>query len=67
MIAMAQQQTKLQVFLASPSDVKAERDRLGAVCDELNSTIAAERDLCLEIVRWETHTWPGLAAMLKTS
>ena len=49
----------LRVVVASPGDVQAERDTLPAVIDELNRGIAAERNLLLELLRWETDAYPG--------
>jgi hypothetical protein len=46
--------------VASPSDTQEERERLEAVVDELNRGVAAERDLILELLRWETHVRPGI-------
>lgn len=46
---------KVRVFISSPGDVKEERARIGKVFEELNSTIAAEKGLVLEPIRWETH------------
>ena len=42
---MTEQVTKLRVFVASPGDVRKERERLGGVIDELNRGIAAEKGL----------------------
>jgi len=53
---------KLRVFLASPSDVKRERTTLQDVISELNRTVAAECQLFLELVSWDTHCWPGIGA-----
>jgi hypothetical protein len=49
----------LPLVVASPGDVQAERDALPAILDELNRGIAAERNLRLELVRWETDAYPG--------
>jgi 3',5'-cyclic AMP phosphodiesterase CpdA len=49
----------LRVVVASPSDVKPERNLLSAVIEELNHGIAAERGLRLELSRWETDAYPG--------
>ena len=49
----------LKVVVASPGDVQAERDTLEKVVAELNRGIAADRDLRLELARWETDTYPG--------
>jgi Domain of unknown function (DUF4062) len=53
----------IRIFVASPGDVQSERDQLGQVVRELNSTLSAlvpERGLVLELVRWETHAYPEL-------
>jgi hypothetical protein len=57
---MPEQVTKLRVFVASPGDVRRERELLDGVIDELNRGIAAEKGLILELVRWETHAWPDI-------
>ena len=54
-----EQKRVLRVVVASPGDVQAERDTLPAVIDELNRGIAAERNLLLELHRWETDAYPG--------
>jgi hypothetical protein len=51
--------TKLKVFVASPGDVAPERQVIGDVAAELNRGIAADRGIVLEVVKWETHAWPG--------
>jgi hypothetical protein len=53
---------KIRIFVASPGDVQDERDQLGQVVQELNTTLSAlvpERGLVLELVKWETHARPG--------
>jgi tetratricopeptide (TPR) repeat protein len=49
----------LRVVVASPGDVKPERDIVPKVVDEVNRTIARERSLTLEVHRWETDSHPG--------
>ncbi|MBI1763517.1 MAG: HEAT repeat domain-containing protein [Acidobacteria bacterium] len=49
----------LRIVVASPGDVKAERDCLPNVVDELNRGIAALCGLQLKLSRWETDTHPG--------
>lgn len=49
----------LRIVVASPGEVQAERDILPAVIEELNSGIARDRDLRLELARWETDAYPG--------
>jgi hypothetical protein len=54
---------KIRIFVASPGDVQSERDQLAKVVEELNLTISAiapEKNVILELVRWETHVHPGL-------
>jgi len=53
----------LKVFVASPSDVRKEREALVKVISELNQTLtilAPEKGIALELIRWETHSAPGL-------
>lgn len=52
----------LRVFVASPDDVSEERDALTKLVSELNLTIAVvapEKEISLEAVRWETHSFPS--------
>jgi anti-sigma regulatory factor (Ser/Thr protein kinase) len=51
---------KLTVFVASPGDTTGERDCLAGVVEELNRGVAADHGYVLELVKWETHAWPGL-------
>ena len=53
----------LKIFVASPGDVRKEREALVKVISELNQTLtilAPEKGLTLELIRWETHVAPGL-------
>ncbi len=56
---MARQETILSVFVASPSDVDEERNRLEEVIRELNTTWSRDLAVRLELVRWETHAYPS--------
>ncbi|SDU67564.1 DUF4062 domain-containing protein [Desulfobacula phenolica] len=56
---MARQETILSVFVASPSDVDEERNRLEEVIRELNTAWAGEIGIRLELIRWETHAYPS--------
>jgi hypothetical protein len=54
----------IRIFLASPSDVEAERDALSALIQEVNDVLAflvPDRALRLELVRYETHAYPDVA------
>ena len=54
-----EQKQVLRIVVASPSDVKAERDLLPNAIEELNRGVAADRWLSLELSRWETDAYPG--------
>jgi tetratricopeptide (TPR) repeat protein len=56
---MAYQARVLRVVVASPADVRAEREAVRPVLDKLNRTMAADRGLRLEPVYWETDSHPG--------
>jgi hypothetical protein len=43
---------KLKIFIASPGDVKPERDRVHAVAAELNSTVADRLGTTLHVLDW---------------
>jgi predicted nucleotide-binding protein len=54
------QTRQVRLFVASPGDVKPERDQLKRVVDELNTTVGLYKKLQLELIRWETHCNPGM-------
>lgn len=51
--------TILKIVLSSPGDVDEERRVMETVIDDLNRGIADERNLRLELIRWETDAYPG--------
>jgi hypothetical protein len=57
---MAKQVTLYQVFIASPGDVSEERAIAEEVIQELNITIAGSANTKLELIKWETHTYPSM-------
>jgi len=57
---MARQEHVLSVFVASPGDVDSERGKLEDVIRELNVTWSRELGVRLDLVRWETHAYPGI-------
>ncbi|QIL75424.1 hypothetical protein [Hymenobacter sp. HDW8] len=57
---MAKRITLLKVFLASPSDVIDERAIAEEVIEDFNLTTGEYFDVRLELVKWETHTYPGI-------
>jgi len=48
------------VFVASPSDLENERHKLEDVIRELNVTWSKTLGVRLDLVRWETHAYPGM-------
>jgi hypothetical protein len=50
---------RIKVFVASPSDVRSERELLAEVIADLNIS-QASRGVVLELVRWETHVHPDM-------
>lgn len=58
---MAKTQTVLTTLVASPNDVKDERNALERVIQELNNTWANTLNIRLELVRWETFGYPGVS------
>jgi hypothetical protein len=59
---MVRQGRQLRIFLASPSDVDDERSRVKHVVSGLNRTLGESEGVHLDLVRWETHAWPGFGA-----
>ena len=57
---MARDERVITVLVASPSDLEPERSRLEEVIREFN--IVWSKNLCLrlELVKWETHGFPGI-------
>ena len=52
----------LRIVVASPGDVKAERDCVEAVATELNRGLADVMGVRLDVIRWETDAFPGFNA-----
>jgi hypothetical protein len=57
---MAKTLNILTVFVASPSDVAAERAILEDVVQELNVTWSSSLGVALEVVGWTTHAHPAM-------
>jgi hypothetical protein len=58
---MAKKITKYTVFVSSPSDLKEERAALDEVVKELNLRYGAANDCIIELLKWETHSAPGIS------
>jgi hypothetical protein len=52
--------TKYRVFIASPSDLNEERQSIDEVVKELNMTFGSQNNLVIEVLKWETHSAPGV-------
>lgn len=57
---MPRQEHVVSVFVASPGDLKDERASLEEIIREFNQTQSRERGFRFELVRWETHAYPGV-------
>src|SRR5882672_3085090 len=57
---MTRQETIIVAFVASPSDLDAERAKLEEVVRELNLTWSKRLGLRFELVRWETSAYPSV-------
>ncbi|MBL8150027.1 MAG: DUF4062 domain-containing protein [Blastocatellia bacterium] len=53
--------TVLRVFVASPGDVKEERNLLEKVVQEINLLWRDQLGITLELVKWETHVIPAIS------
>lgn len=59
---MGRQTTILQVFIASPNELKSERIALDSVIRELNQMHSESTGAYLELIKWETHAVPGFGS-----
>lgn len=57
---MRRPEQPIVVLVASPSDLEPERNRLEEVVRELNLSWSHSLGVRLELVRWETHGYPGV-------
>jgi hypothetical protein len=58
---MSRNQKVIDVFVASPSDVLDERTALESIIEELNRTWSNNLGIALNLVKWETNTYPGFS------
>jgi hypothetical protein len=49
----------LGIVVASPGDVQPERDCVEGIAAELNRGLADVQGVRLDVVRWETDSFPG--------
>jgi hypothetical protein len=50
----------LKIFVASPSDVAEERDKLEEIVRNINLAWGENCGIRLDLVKWETHAFPGI-------
>lgn len=62
---MPEQAMILRAFVASPGDVADERAVLDEVVGELNATWNRTLGIRIELVAWETHTYPSAGTRLQ--
>ncbi|MEM1340206.1 MAG: DUF4062 domain-containing protein [Bacteroidota bacterium] len=55
--------TIFKIFLSSPSDVQNERTAVEEVIQEINLNFGKPNNLRLELLKWETHSAPGVSEM----
>jgi antitoxin component of MazEF toxin-antitoxin module len=60
---MAQKITGLRIILASPSDVRRERDSFAKITEQVNNDTARPAGFHLDLWRWETDSRPGFNPM----
>lgn len=58
---MPESVVKYKIFVASPSDVTDERTSIDEVISELNQTFGLNKNIVLELIKWETHSAPGIS------
>jgi hypothetical protein len=51
---------RIRVFVSSPNDVKAERDLLNGVVDEINRTMGDTGSFVLQLFKWERNVIPQI-------
>lgn len=57
---MRNKKRTITIFIASPNDVKDERESVEIVIRELERSFSSESDIRLECIKWETHAAPGM-------
>lgn len=58
---MAKNIIQYSIFLSSPSDLQSERNEIPQVIAELNQTYGSSNDINFELLKWETHSGPGIS------
>lgn len=58
---MAKKLTQYSIFLSSPSDLESERNEIPQVISELNQTYGSSNNIHFDLLKWETHSAPGIS------
>jgi hypothetical protein len=58
---MAKKILKYTIFVASPNDVEEEKQAVSEVVQELNLGYGTQNNIVFEVVKWETHSAPGIS------
>lgn len=53
--------SKYRIFLASPSDLREEREAIDAVISELNENYGNQNNIIIELLKWETNSAPAIS------
>ena len=57
---MAKNLTQFSILLSSPSDLDSERNEVPQVISELNMTYGNSNNINFDLLKWETHSAPGI-------
>lgn len=52
--------TKYSILLSSPTDLETERNQVPNLINELNKTYGKSNDVHFDLIKWETHSAPGI-------
>lgn len=58
---MAKKITQYSIFVSSPQDLETERAEISNIIAELNITYAMRKSVNIEVLKWETHSAPGIS------
>ncbi len=57
---MSEPKTLYKILLSSPDDVQYERNIMDQIVDELNKTLGSSHNVMIELVKFETDTYPSI-------
>lgn len=58
---MAKKITQYSIFVSSPQDLETERAEISNIISELNLTYASRKSINIDVLKWETHSAPGIS------